>query len=495
DGSGDATVSSEMKAALPARQLLAYADRGVGGGDDPLADDNALSVLKAGADVCVTGSSNPLPELAVRMQACFDRGDAGGAAQAQRRLTVWAKKRKASEEDGMSGVSSSAVPLVKAAVAARVPGLKIFTRPPYEDVDSMAAAEMLRWVSNNDDVVRERQYDHIRRVSGKLAEVYQRVWKNVEVAGLEMLFRQLSASEGRLLAVLEKAKRERAELNGRSVMNASAGDARAARLLSDVLDARRRLEEDAEEALLRPGDTVSRATAAADGMSVSGLRERLEEAVAAAEASQEHLTSLNGADDNDDDVFEVLETRDGGVVGGSSVAVSLSIDAAFADGTTDTTSAAAAAAAAADGDGDAAGTIPSLSATGRSGPPTNYDQDGVGGNGDDTINGNGGLNGFGTIDLDKQPQHRSESAENQQQRSVEPVEANVSRGPTYAGVDYRPGASTPRYGRVPPEETFPPADGEEGRRGRWEEQDKQLQHWRQQQQQSVRQQQQQQQQE
>lgn len=66
-------------------------------------------------------------------------------------------------------------------------------------------------------------------------------------------------------------------------MNASAGDARAARLLSDVLDARRRLEEDAEEALLRPGDTVSRATAAADGMSVSGLRERLQEAVAVAE--------------------------------------------------------------------------------------------------------------------------------------------------------------------------------------------------------------------
>lgn len=28
------------------------------------------------------------------MHACFDRGDAGGAAQAQRRLNVWAKKRE-----------------------------------------------------------------------------------------------------------------------------------------------------------------------------------------------------------------------------------------------------------------------------------------------------------------------------------------------------------------------------------------------------------------
>lgn len=43
-----------------------------------------------------------------------------------------------------------------------------YPRPPYEDVDPMVAAEMLRWVSNNDDVVRERQYDHIRRVSGKV---------------------------------------------------------------------------------------------------------------------------------------------------------------------------------------------------------------------------------------------------------------------------------------------------------------------------------------
>ncbi|CAM9265704.1 unnamed protein product [Ectocarpus sp. 12 AP-2014] len=521
DGSGDATVSWELKEALPARQLLACADRGAAEGDDPLSDYNALSVLKAGADVWVTGSSNPLPELAVRVQACVDRGDAGGAAHAQRRLSVWAKKRK-----GMSGVSSSAVPLVKAAVAARVPSLKIFTRPPHEDIDPKAAAEMLRWVASNDDVARERQYDHIRRVSGKLADVYQRTWKNVEVAGLEMLFRQLSASEGRLLAVLEKAKRERAELNGRSVMNASAGEARAARLLSNVLDARRRLEEDAEEALLRPGDPVSRAAATADGLSISGLRERLEEAVAVAEASQEHLSSLSGADDNDD-AFQVLETRDGGE-DGSGVAAPLSINAPFADGTATSASATAAAANAAaaaaaptpdapaapaaatavgvgatgaaattdDDDGDAAGLTPSLSAAGTTASPTYDDQGGVGSNGDGTINGNCGLNGFGTIVLERQPppQQRSDKQQQQQQRNAEPVAAKFSQGPTYDGVDYRPGASAPRYGRVPPEETFPRADGEEERRGGREEEGKQPQ-WRRQQQQSVSQQQQQQQQE
>lgn len=32
------------------------------------------------------------------MQACVDRGDTVGAAQAQRRLSVWAKKRKVGQE-------------------------------------------------------------------------------------------------------------------------------------------------------------------------------------------------------------------------------------------------------------------------------------------------------------------------------------------------------------------------------------------------------------
>ncbi|CAN0309047.1 unnamed protein product, partial [Ectocarpus sp. 13 AM-2016] len=335
------------------------------------------------------------------------------------------------------------------------------------------------------------------------------------------LFRQLSTSEGRLLAVLEKAKRERAKLNGRSVMNASAGEARAARFLSNVLDARRRLEEDAEEALLRPGDTVSRAAATADGLSVSGLRERLEEAVAVAEASQEHLSSLSGVDDNDD-AFQVVETRDCGGVDGSGNAAPLSIYAPFADGTAVSASATAAVATAAaapapaapapaaatavgvrataaaatndDDDGDAAGLTPSLSATGTTASRTNDDQGGVGSNGDDTINGNAGLNGFGTIVLERQspPQQRSDKQQ-RQQRSTEPVAPKFSQGPTYDGVDYRPGASAPRYGRVPPEETFPRAEGEEERRGGREEQDKQPQ-WRRQQQQSVSQQQQQQQQ-
>lgn len=42
----------------------------------------------------------------------------------------------------------------------------------------------------------------------QLAEVYRKAWNSVEVAGLEMLIAQLSASEERLLEFLDKAKRE-----------------------------------------------------------------------------------------------------------------------------------------------------------------------------------------------------------------------------------------------------------------------------------------------
>ncbi|CAM9771105.1 unnamed protein product, partial [Scytosiphon promiscuus] len=269
DGSGDNETFSRLKeASLPGRQLLVLADErrhGAGSaraGNSPSANDNdkkknnnsrgdnkiennrsALLALQSGADACVTGASNPLPELAVGVRACFDEGDIGGASRAQERLDAWAKRRMEMSALG----DASAVPLVKAAVASRVPSLKAHTRPPHEDLDPAAATEVMRWVANNEDVVREKQTAHIKRVSVKLAEEYRRAWNSVEVAGLEMLIAQLSASEDRLLEVLDKAKRERAELNGRAVINASAGEAQAAKLLSSVIDARRQLEEDAEE--------------------------------------------------------------------------------------------------------------------------------------------------------------------------------------------------------------------------------------------------------
>ena len=72
-------------------------------------------------------------------------------------------------------------------------------------------------------------------------------------------------------------------------MNSSAGEARAAKILSNVMDARRKLEEDAEvtaaAAAGLPGAGAAIAAAAAGDAAGNGLRGRLEEAMAVAEVS------------------------------------------------------------------------------------------------------------------------------------------------------------------------------------------------------------------
>lgn len=74
-------MSSALKEALPARQLLVNpepgprAGGGGGGGGAPVSDGNGLSALKAGADACVTGASNA-------RELFFWEGRAGGATLA-----------------------------------------------------------------------------------------------------------------------------------------------------------------------------------------------------------------------------------------------------------------------------------------------------------------------------------------------------------------------------------------------------------------------------
>lgn len=62
DGSGDIETALDLKRALPARQLVVHGERqGAGAGmkrGEPRSLD-ALSALKAGADACVMGVSNP----------------------------------------------------------------------------------------------------------------------------------------------------------------------------------------------------------------------------------------------------------------------------------------------------------------------------------------------------------------------------------------------------------------------------------------------------
>lgn len=43
-----------------------------------------------------------------------------------------------------------------------------FSRPPHEDLEPKVAAGLMRWVSNNDDVVREKQKAHVKLVSSQV---------------------------------------------------------------------------------------------------------------------------------------------------------------------------------------------------------------------------------------------------------------------------------------------------------------------------------------
>lgn len=51
------------------------------------------------------------------------------------------------------------------------PTLLAFSRPPNEDLSREEANALMRWVVNNDDVRRENQNAHIRKVSNKVRGV------------------------------------------------------------------------------------------------------------------------------------------------------------------------------------------------------------------------------------------------------------------------------------------------------------------------------------
>ena len=61
DGSGDIDISLDFKRALPTRQLLVHGERQTEAGTEqgePRSVD-AFVAVKAGADACVMGASNP----------------------------------------------------------------------------------------------------------------------------------------------------------------------------------------------------------------------------------------------------------------------------------------------------------------------------------------------------------------------------------------------------------------------------------------------------
>ena len=94
-------------------------------------DAKVLEVLQKGLSGSVTGGANPLPELLIAIQADFQIS--GNKAQSmQRSLDVWNEFRETS--------GYFEIPLVKAAMGARIADFPLHVRPPFtpvpaEDID------------------------------------------------------------------------------------------------------------------------------------------------------------------------------------------------------------------------------------------------------------------------------------------------------------------------------------------------------------------------
>jgi dihydrodipicolinate synthase/N-acetylneuraminate lyase len=88
-------------------------------------DAKVLDVLQKGLSGSVTGGANPLPELLIAIQADFQIS--GNKAQSmQRSLDVWNEFRETS--------GYFEIPLVKAAMGARIADFPLYVRPPFTPV-------------------------------------------------------------------------------------------------------------------------------------------------------------------------------------------------------------------------------------------------------------------------------------------------------------------------------------------------------------------------
>lgn len=111
DSGGDLQVSRAFKQAAPGRQVFVGSDRG------------ALQVLLEGLDGSVTGCGNPVPEFLVTLQERFAAGSLEAARTVQASFDGWTDFRE--------GLPVKDLPMVKAALGARVPGFPPYVRPPF----------------------------------------------------------------------------------------------------------------------------------------------------------------------------------------------------------------------------------------------------------------------------------------------------------------------------------------------------------------------------
>lgn len=93
-------------------------------------DSLALKVLEAGLAGSVTGAANPVPEFLIEMARAFQEKRTGDASYFQERLNAWTALRKE--------LDLPEIPVVKAALGARVSGFPPFVRPPFSTISNTA---------------------------------------------------------------------------------------------------------------------------------------------------------------------------------------------------------------------------------------------------------------------------------------------------------------------------------------------------------------------
>eukprot|EP00873_Tetraselmis_striata_P028983 jgi/Tetstr1/449247/TSEL_036452.t1 len=129
DSGGDLQASKALKAACPHLQVFVGNDRA------------ASEVLRSGLDGSVTGAGNAVPATFVRIHAAFLAGDAEGMAKYQALLDAWAEFRE--------GITPLEPPIVKAGVAALVPGYPSNVRPPFSQLPEEGQRRVEAWMAAN----------------------------------------------------------------------------------------------------------------------------------------------------------------------------------------------------------------------------------------------------------------------------------------------------------------------------------------------------------
>jgi hypothetical protein len=149
------------------------------------------------------------PEAFTRLSEAVARRDAPAAASAESRLRAWcsyaSRLSAAAAGTSISSISSSSsssddstaagdIAILKAGVAARVPGFGTGTRAPIVPLSSVQAQRVLQWFAD-DGLGKAELSDKVSRASQSFkakVDAYTAGWNSVEVAALEVLTAKVS---------------------------------------------------------------------------------------------------------------------------------------------------------------------------------------------------------------------------------------------------------------------------------------------------------------